>query len=103
MSTGLNSVHTQSIQYAHKGGEMQRGETLDTQVISEALTRASKKTFSTELRRQESLAALREHLEDCTCGQCEAAEDGQHTERDRSDQVLIESLIQAVDSAILAT
>lgn len=82
---------------------MQRGETLDTQIISEVLVRASKKTFSTEPRRKEALAALRENFEDCTCGQWEAAEDGQRTERDRSDQDLVERLIQAVDSAILAT
>ncbi len=82
---------------------MQRSETLDTQVVSGALARASKKTFSTEPRRKEALAALREHLEDCTCGQRELVEDGRHTERERSDQDLIERLIQSVESAILAT
>ena len=82
---------------------MQRNWTLDTEVVSEALTRASKVTFATEARRREALAALREHLEDCTCGQRESVEGGQHTERDRSDQDLVERLIQAVDSAILAT
>lgn len=82
---------------------MQVSRILDTQIVSEALTRASRKTFTTEQRRREALAALRENLEDCTCGQCGEAEDGQRTERDRSDQDLLERLIQAVDSAILAT
>lgn len=82
---------------------MQSSEILDTKIISEALIRASKRTFATEQRRREALASLREHLEDCTCGQCELVEDVQHTKRDRSDQDAIQRLIQAVDSAILAT
>ena len=82
---------------------MQRRWTLDTQAVSEALTRAGKVTFATEARRREALAALRDHLEDCTCGQRELVEDGRHTEREKSDQDLIERLIQSVESAILAT
>lgn len=82
---------------------MQISGTLNTQTVTEVLTRASQATFATESRRREALAALREHLTDCTCGQRELVAEGQCAEIDRSDQDLVERLIQAVDSAILAT